>query len=226
MEVSSVLCVRAHARATWIPVPTTKKGTEYCVKLSSSKSPWAIRVLTGNKKDRDTSGATLVLKAFESDVRAQVAGLLPGASPPSLKKRRLLDSDSEEADDTEDDSQHSSVSTPPKQGSKAPTRRVDKVGFTKIELDGLEVALGFYNGPGLLLPANAETVRGVLTFLDQKYATLLAAGRDLNGKRLAARKDGPHELLSKVRPSDCRRAQALKLGDANYMRDRRQQNPL
>ena len=31
-----------------------------------------------------------------------------------------------------------------------------------------------------------------------------AAGRDLSGKRLAARKDGPHEFLAKVSPSECR----------------------
>ena len=99
---------------------------------------------------------------------------------------------------------------------------MDKVGFTNIELDGLRVALGFYNGPGLLLPANEETVRDVLTFLDKKYATLLAAGRDINGKRLAARKDGPHELLSTVRPCECpngKRAQALKLGDTTSESD-------
>jgi hypothetical protein len=119
------------------------------VTLSSSKSPWAIRVLTGNRKDRDTSGATLVLKAFESDVRAQVACREgTDTAPPPSKKPRLLDSDSEEADDTEeeeeeeeDDSQHSSVSGSPKQMTKSYHRRVDKVGFTKIELDGWEVGL-------------------------------------------------------------------------------------
>ena len=32
---------------------------------------------------------------------------------------------------------------------------------------------------------------------------LLASGRDLNVRRLAARKDGPHELLDTVSPSEC-----------------------
>ena len=163
MDAASVICVRNGARASWIPVPTTRRGTEYCVTLTSSKSPWAIRVLTGTKKDRDSCGATLVLKAFESDVRAHVAGLAePDASPTPLNKSRLLESDSEadEAEDADDDSQNSSFSGPRTHVSKAQTRRVDKVGFTKIELDGLEVDVGFHKGLGVLLPANADTGKG------------------------------------------------------------------
>ena len=208
MEVASVLCVRNGARTSWIPVPTKRRGTFHCVALTSSKSPWAIRVLAGTKKDRDSGGAALVLKAFESNVRAQVSRLdVLGASPPSPKKQRLLDSDSESdrPESPEGDSHPSSFPSPPNQGSKAPTRRVDKVGFTKIELNGLEVDVGFHKGPGLLFPANAETVASVLKFLDQEYDVLLAAGRDINGQRLAARKDGPQELLAKLPPSECRK---------------------
>ena len=174
--------------------------------LTTLKSARAIRVLTGTKKDRDSCGATLVLKAFESDVRAQVSGLaVPDASPTSPKKTRLLDSDSEadEPENAEDDSQQRAFSRPTKEVSTTPTRRVDKVGFTKIERDGLELDVGLHKGPGVLFPAHAETVASVLEFLDQKYDVLLAAGRDLNGQRLAARRDGPHELLAKVPPSEC-----------------------
>ena len=204
MEVASVLCVRTSARASWIPVPTTRRGTVDCVTLNCSRSPWAVRALVGTQQDRDSCGANLVLKAFESDVRAQVTGLTEEVeSPPSPKRPRLLDTDSEA--EAEDDSQQSHVSTPRKHGSKAPARRVDKVGFTKIQLDGTEFDVGFHKGPGVLFPANASTVNGVLTFLDQKYDVLLVAGRDLHGKRLAARKGGPHELLATVPPSKCRK---------------------
>ena len=55
------------------------------------------------------------------------------------------------------------------------------------------------------VPATAETMATVLTFLDQKYDVLLAAGRDLTGQRLAARRGGPHELLATVPPSECRK---------------------
>ena len=202
MEVASVLCVRAGPRACWIPVPTTRRGNLDTVALTSSKSPWAIRALVGANRDRDSCGATLVLKAFESDVRAQVADVaVPDASPPSPKKPRLLDSDSE----AEDDSQQSSLSSPCKRVGKAPARRVDKVGFSKIELDGLEVDVGFNKGPGVLFPADAAVVSSVLKFLDQKYEVLLAAGRGLTGVRVAARKDGPHELLVTVPPFERRK---------------------
>ena len=109
--------------------------------------------------------------------------------------------DDEESEHEGDDSQQSSCSKVP----RGPTRRVEKVGFAKIELDGLEVEVGFHKGPGVQVPATAETVAKVLTFLDQKYDVLLAAGRDLTGQRLAARRDGPHELLAKVPPSECRK---------------------
>ena len=209
MEVASILCVRSSARAAWIPVPISRRGGLACVTVTSSKSPWAIRALTGAKKDRDSCGATLVLKAFESDVRAQTCSQVAGregtdAAPPPSKKPRLLGSDSEdeeESEQEEDDSQQSSCTKVP----RGPTRRVDKVGFTKIELDGVEVEVGFHKGPGVQVPANAETVAKVLTFLETKYDILLAAGRDLAGQRLAARRDGPHELLAKVRPSQCRK---------------------
>ena len=98
MEVAYVLCARASTRAPWVPVPTTRRGSLDCATLSSSKSPWALNVLKGAKKDRDTCDATLVLKAFESDVRVRVASLTAAdASPPSAKKPRLLESDSEPA---------------------------------------------------------------------------------------------------------------------------------
>ena len=209
MEVASILCVRSSARAAWIPVPTSRRGGLACVTVTSSKSPWAIRALTGAKKDRDSCGATLVLKAFESDVRARACSQVAGregtdAAPPPSKKPRLLGSDSEdeeESEQEEDDSQQSSCSKVP----RGPTRRVDKVGFTKIELDGVEVEVGFHKGPGVQVPANAETVDKVLTFLEANYDILLASGRDLAGQRLAARRDGPHELLAKVPPSECRK---------------------
>ena len=139
--------------------------------FASSKSPWAIRILTGNKEDRDSCRETLVFKAFESDVRAQVScPAVPDASPTSPKKPRLLDSDSEadEPENAEDELQLNLFSSPPKQVSTAPARHVDQVEFTKIELDGLELDVGFHNSPGVLFPANAETVASVLKFLDQK----------------------------------------------------------
>ena len=145
-----------------------------------------MNVLKGAKKDRDTCDATLVLKAFESDVRARVAAIVPtDASPPPVKKQRLLDSDSE-ADDSHDDSQQSAARSQP---VKRQTAAVEKVGFTKIELNGVQVDVGFHKGPGVQVHANAETMQGLLNFLDQHYDVLLAAGRDLNGQRLAARKD-------------------------------------
>ena len=79
----------------------------------------------------------------------------------------------EESEQEEDDSQQSSCTKVP----RGPTRRVDKVGFTKIELDGLEVEVGFHKGPGVRFPANAETLNFVLELLDNKYAVLLASGR-------------------------------------------------
>ena len=224
MEVASVLCVRISARSAWIPVPASRRGGCSCVTVTSSKSPWAIRALTGTKKDRDSCGTALVLKAFESDVRAQIAGRdQADTTPPPSKKPRLVESDSE-VDDEEseregDDSQQSSCSKVP----RGPTRRVEKVGFTKIELDGLEVEVGFHRGPGVQVPATAETVAKVLTFLDQKYDVLLAAGRDLTGQRLAARKGGPHELLAKVPPSICRKQTITP--DATWGA-RYEQNPL
>ena len=181
--------------------------------VTSSKSPWAIRALTGTKKDRDSCGTALVLKAFESDVRAQIAGRdQADTTPPPSKKPRLVESDSE-VDDEEsehegDDSQQSSCSKVP----RGPTRRVEKVGFTKIELDGLEVEVGFHKGPGVQVPATAETVAKVLRYLDQRYDVLLAAGRALTVQRLAARKDGPHELLSTMLPSECRKEKTITPG--------------
>ena len=212
MEVASVLCVRTGARASCIPIPTTRILAADCVRITSSKSPWAIRALTGTKKDRDSCGAILVLKAFESDVRAQVGGLAgpaePDAQSPSPKRPRLLESDSEaeEPETAEDDSQQSSVASSSKQVSKkascreAACRRVDRGGFSKIELDGLAFEVGLHKGPGVLVPANAGAVASILKLLDEKYDVLLAAGRDINGQRLAARKDGPHGLLDKVPP--------------------------
>ena len=208
MEVAYVLCARASTRAPWVPVPTTRRGSLDCATLSSSKSPWALNVLKGAKKDRDTCDATLVLKAFESDVRVRVASLTAAdASPPSAKKPRLLESDSE-PDEPDADSQPSNDSQQSAACSHAAQRRkvaVDKVGFTKIELDGFQVDVGFHKGPGVQVQASAETVKGLLNFLDQQYDVLLAAGRDLSGQRLAARKDGPHEILKKVPPRECRK---------------------
>jgi hypothetical protein len=143
------------------------------------------------------------LKAFESDVRAHLRDLTP--QEPQLKKQRLLDSDSE----AEVDSQDSSSSSLPQNGSRLaarprPSRKVAGVGFTKVTLDGLEIEVGFNKGPGMQLPANAATLRSVLAFLHYKYDILLAAGRDINVKQIAARKGGPHELLDRVPPAECR----------------------
>ena len=100
MQTGSVLCVRPHAGAAWIPIPTRTMGTEHCVTLSSSKSPWAIRVLTRNKKGRESCDAILVLRAFEYDVRAQAFGVQPAPESglqPEHKKQRLEDTETEEA---------------------------------------------------------------------------------------------------------------------------------
>ena len=214
MQVACVLCVRPHGRAAWIPVPVKQRGTESCVALTSSKSPWAIRALTGFNKGRTGCGATLVLRAFESDVRAQANCEQTEADrglQPDDKRQRLCDTDTEDADDSQD-------SSPPKHGSPKQYRatRVDIVGFTTVAIGGLDVKVGFYKGPGVLLPATTEAVSGVLKFLDQRYDELLEAGRELNGKRLAARKDGPQELLSRVPPFDCANgSRAKKTSPAN-----------
>ena len=206
MDAALVLCVRGSARAQWIPVPTTRRGSLQCATLSSSKSAWAVNALKGARKDRETCGAHLVLRAFESDVRARVASLSPpDVSQPAAKKQRLLESDTEaeSASDAEDDSQQSSASSPLDKKT-AHFQKVDKVGFTKIDLNGFEINVGFHKGPGVQVPATQETVSGLLKFLDQHYDTFLAAGRDLMGKRLAARQDGPQEILKQVPPRECR----------------------
>ena len=87
----AALCARASARAPWVPVPTTRRGSLDCATLSSSKSPWALTVLKGAKKNRETCDALLVSKAFESDVRVRVVSLAVDASPPSAKKPLLLE---------------------------------------------------------------------------------------------------------------------------------------
>ena len=150
MEAASVLCLCTNTHASWIVVPTRKIGTLDCVTLSSSKSPWAIRALTHNAQKRKAREVILVLRAFAADVRVQLAKgtpTLPDVSPPSLKRPRPVESDEEEvigtADSGDDEATHRSDATTPEQVSPCQTQRLDKVGFTKIAFDGLEVNAGF-----------------------------------------------------------------------------------
>ena len=97
--------------------------------------------------------------------------------------------------------------------------QVSKVGFTVIELGGVEVEVGLHKGPGLQLPATPEAVMVVLTYLNERYNSLLITGRSASHKRLESRKGGPHELLQRVPPSGCRQDHTEKnTGDTNKIR--------
>ena len=103
------MCVRGGPRQQWIPLPTTSRGDQLCVTLSSTKSPWVLRALTTGKQGRDSHDAALVLKAFEADIRAElgvaeqapttdVTAVTESESPP--EKQRLMYSDSETEQDS------------------------------------------------------------------------------------------------------------------------------
>ena len=213
MEAAKVLCIRPTTRKAWIVVPTTNRGIASCVALSSTKSPWAIRALVGAKKDRDCADATLVLKAFEVDIRARHISSKSGTSnssesgtPPKKKLNRLDDSDDEpEEEEVQDDAGDSQTSACSQPTTKKNARvSVSKFGFGKVDLNGKTAMVGWNKGPGLQLQADAETVTTVLQHLNTEYDILLAAGRKVAHGRLAARN---HETctLNRLTPSECRK---------------------
>ena len=213
MEAANVLCIRPTARKAWIVVPTTNRGISSCVALSSTKSPWAIRALVGAKKDRDCADATLVLKAFEVDIRARHISSKSGTSnssesgtPPKKKLNRLDDSDDEpEEEEVQDDAGDSQTSACSQPTTKKKSRvSVSKFGFGKVDLNGKTAMVGWNKGPGLQLQADAETVTTVFQHLNTQYDILLAAGRKVADGRLAARN---HETctLNRLAPSECRK---------------------
>ena len=226
MEAANVLCIRPTTRKAWIVVPTTNRGIASCVALSSTKSPWAIRALVGAKKERDCADATLVLKAFEVDIRARYSSKSGNSSesgtgtPPKKKLNRLDDSDDEpEEEEVQDDagvSQTSACSQPTTKKSSQVS--VSKIGFGKVDLNGKTAMVGWNKGPGLQLQADAETVTTVLQHLNTQYDILLAAGRKVAQGRHAARN---HETctLNRLAPSECKKRPSTVVNyDTNRIR--------
>ena len=72
---------------------------------------------------------------------------------------------------------------------------------------------------GCSCPPPPEAVMVVLTYLNERYNSLLTTGRSASHKRSESRKGGPRELLQRAPPSGCRQDHAEKdNGDTNKIR--------
>lgn len=206
-----MLCVRPSPRHAWVPVPVTIRGKAECVVLCSTKSPWVQKCLVGAKKgtdDRDWHDVHLVLKAFESTVREKI--LNPQVDIPKSKNvdpREQLLGSSDDEDISRDSPPTGSEESPKKTRRLAArsaraarrTAMVATEGFTMINVGDDQVEVGFHKGPGLQLAATVDAVRLVLKFLNEKYDTLLTAGRELHAQKTQRGHDCPHELLRPVK---------------------------
>ena len=205
MQAKSVLCIRSGRRQCWHPVPVEGNGEQARVAISSHKSPWILRALSG-KGRRATQDGVLVLKAFEKQVRRAYdtqgparfgkPGLQPAGPAVSTKRKLLVDSD----DETDDGLQPADVGDT--QSSDVPRpKRNQKFQLYKLEVSGLEM-VGFDKGPGWQLPAKPDSMLPLLKHLGVHFDTLLAEGRRKQPLRKSRRKVD-RRICSEQLPREC-----------------------
>ena len=230
MQAERIICVRGGPRKVWIPVPSLKLGTDTCVPLSSTKSPWANKLLQGNGQGRDSTTSALALSGFELSMRECLGVGAAISSPNVSKKRQLLDSDDE--GEPEEDSQQSQDSLQPDGsqpagrasgggGSKLASQQkcVKKAGLCKHELDGVLVELGFRACPGLVLAASEPNLMGVVNFIDNHFEELVVRGRKAKLAKISAASGAGSEIIHRVKPSDVRwKRDVADSSDSNRIR--------
>ena len=204
IQAERIICVRGGPRKMWIPVPSLKLGTEACVPLSSTKSPWATKILQGNGQGRDSTTSALALSGFELSMRECIGGGAASSPPNVAKKRQLLDSDDE--GEPEEDSQQSQDGLQPDGlqpvGRSSPQKSVAHAGLCKHDLDGVAVELGFRKGPGLVVAASESNLMGVVNFIDKHFDELVQRGRRAKLAKISA--GSGSEVIQRVVPNDVR----------------------
>ena len=194
-QAGYVLCVRGSGRHAWVPVPVVVRGGTECVTLSSC-STWAHRVL--NKTKRDDYSSVIVIKAFDKamreQLRAETCAAAGGPEDETVAKASLFSDDETDGDD-EKPSACSQKDRKRDASGSFKSKGVGSVGFTTLSLDGKEIKLGVYKGPGLQLPAQPDAVRDILNYLDKHYGELLTKGRGIVASSSLERAGGPQELL-------------------------------
>ena len=205
IESDMVLCVRTNSRRHWIPVPTKKRGREPSVTFGCSQK-WLQQVLVGGRTDRDAHDVSLVMTAFEQQVRAHIGSTAQASSACSQKKTviletprkrrlRLLGSSDDEGESAKPITEGSDSASSPTANKSKTQKSSAVIGFRTVPLGDDEVEIGFYKGPGLLVKPKVGTVQRIIQHLDNNYGTLLAAGRNFRARQSESRKGGPHELL-------------------------------
>ena len=164
------------------------------------------QVLVGGRTDRDAHDVSLVMTAFEQQVRAYIGSTAQASSACSQKKAviietprkrrlRLLCSSDDEGESAKPIAEGSDSASSPTANKSRTQKSSAVIGFRTVPLGDGEVEIGFYKGPGLLFKPAAATVQRIIQHLDSNYGTLLAAGRNFRARQSESRKGGPHELL-------------------------------
>ena len=171
---------------------------------------WLQQVLVGGRTDRDAHDVSLVMTAFEQQVRAYIGSTAQASSACSHKKAviietprkrrlRLLCSSDDEGESAKPIAEGSDSASSPTANKSRTQKSSAVIGFRTVPLGDGEVEIGFYKGPGLLVKPVAATVQRIIQHLDNNYGTLLAAGRNFRARQSESRKGGPHELLDVCR---------------------------
>lgn len=161
----------------------------------------------------------LVLRAFEKQVRDQVAEAAPDTQPeasgaacptlaPGRKRKRRLFEDTD--DEREEDSSHGKSVCPDDEAAcsqkalaVSPKRSkgrtlIQRAGFTKIQIGDTAVKVGFAKGPGLQLEADTDGIRHILEHINDNWTMLLREGRQQCDALSNSRLDSPHALLKRL----------------------------
>ena len=182
-KIAEVMCIRTSGRKRWIPIHIEMIAGKCCVKLNSTKNKWAVDALVQHEAKRESQDATLVLQAFEDEIRtkAEADGHLCSKEDTAAssqerdspqKKKRLADSDTE----AEDQDSPQVVGKKRKVNKK---KALKEVGFMTMRINGNDLQIGFHKGPGLILPADMGILECVICHLNDFYDPLLAAGRGI-----------------------------------------------
>ena len=201
MQCEVVMCLRLSGRAPWVPVPVTTEGVTECVRLCSTRAPWALTVIRPHGQNkRDPHECCLVLRTFEAEVRATLTTSDVSddsqSSSPTPTKLRLCDSESEDELCRKRPCSKSAggdrpASSPPAKKRKALRSSVGSIGFASSKLGDEIVRMGVGKGPGLLLYADTANILNVMKYIQDNFDRLAEAGRSMNLDKSAAERDAP-----------------------------------
>ena len=211
--------MRTNTKQPWIAVPVSEVGGIDCAALSSTRSPWVVKLLTsGCNKKRDAQEVSWALKAFERQVRESHRtagkdvvgvedidnGLQPAgtqrlaaseAVQPFAKKRRLtLDSDDEEDTQLSLDSHSSIDSNDRRTTNRKKCQSIVKVGLSCITFGDTTMMVGINKGPGILIQASEDNLLKTITHLSDNFSELAQEGRKMCTQRAELVTSGPNGL--------------------------------